>query len=136
MVRSTHPGFTPAAAPPPGGLDRRHQQVAAGQPDLESRVAATVDRRLARRVSGRREQGEVRLPEAAEHFANHGAQLAGRRSRDRARPQLGAHGVPVDAVHLRIEVRVADDRPRRVEGVGRRLGASDGRPDSRDHEHD
>ena len=39
-----------------------------------------------------------------------------------ARPQLVAHGVPVHAVHRLVEVRVADDRPHRVERL-RRLAA-------------
>ena len=119
-VRRIHPGLTPAAAPPPLGSTDVTSRSRAGQPDLEARIAAGIDRGLSRRVGGRREQREVRLPEPAEHLADDGPQLAGVAGRERARPQLGAHGVPVDAVHLRVEVRVADDFPRRVERVDRR----------------
>ena len=67
----------------------------------------------------------MRLTEPAEHVADHRAQLAGRARGLGLRPQLFRHRVPVDAVHRLVEMRVANDPPRRVERLDtlRRLRA-------------
>src|SRR5262245_61798998 len=74
------------------------------------------------------------LPETREHLANRGAKLADGLRRRCARPELRSYRLPVDAVHRRVEVRVADlgpDRVERLEAEGN-LGRGDREP--REHE--
>ncbi len=116
---SRHPGLTPAAAAPPPALDLCDEQFLPDQAHFKAGIAAQVDGHRHGRVAAGWDEREVGEAEASEHLANHVAQLAVALSARGARRKLSLDGRPVDAVHPRIEVRVANDGPRGIERLAR-----------------
>src|SRR4029078_4012758 len=130
MLSTLQPGFTPAADPPGSragggrtalGVDRRDEEPPVDEPDLEPGLAAEVHMivRAVRRAGNAPEVGKA---EPAEHLGQDTAQFARRFGGNSLGTQFLADAIPFGEIERRIEVRVLDDLPDRVERLARLVG--------------
>ena len=131
MASTTQPGFTPALARSATGRHPCDDQGAIDQAALESGFGSEVRLAANRGIRPRRDEREVRSPEAAEHLAYDLSKLIVVLCGNGPGPEIRLDGVPVHAIHSGIEVRIADDRPDGIECLdalsGLRAWQRDGR---------